>query len=70
MSNVVELIPADADWQPRTDMDRVLVRAHETLSRFAGDVHDEDDLAQMCATMEEIARDFRVARAKGSRLTP
>jgi hypothetical protein len=69
MTNVVELIPADEDWKPKTAMDRVLVRVHE-VSRFAADVCAEEDLEQVCTAMEEIARDFRAARAKGSRLTP
>jgi hypothetical protein len=70
MSNVIPFLPAAEDWRPITEMDRVLVRAHETLQRFAGEVHDEEDLALLLAAMEEIARAFNAAWAKGSRLTP
>ena len=70
MSNVVEFIPADADWQPVTEMDHVFERIAPTLQRIANETGDERDFERAVPVLEKLIADFKEAQRKGSRLTP
>lgn len=69
MTNVVELIPADVDWEPRTEMDFVFDRLTPTLQCIADGVGDVEDFERAIPVLEELIADFRQAKRKGSRLT-
>lgn len=70
MPNVVELIPADEDWKPKTAMDRVYCDTIEYVNNARDAIHDAASLEEFFNGARRLHAAFENARAKGSRLTP
>lgn len=67
--NVIQFLPADADWRPITEMDHVFDQIAPTLQRVAR-ARDAEEFERELPTLRKLIEDFERARAKGARLTP
>lgn len=68
--NLTHSIPANEDWYPTTEMDHTYCETVDLIEEARERIHSDEGLEWFFLTAEKLGREYKRARAKGSRSTP